>query len=481
MTATAGASSASFLTWDTINWTHVKENVSRLQIRIAKATREGKHGKVKALQWILTHAFHAKLLAVKRVVLNPGSKTPGVDNVLWKTANQKMRAALSLKRQGYQPKPLKRIYIPKRNGQQRPLSIPTMKCRAMQALHLLALEPVVEMKADKNAYGFRPKRSTADAIEQCFKILRRKTSAQWVLEGDIKSCFDQISHPWLMDNISMDKEILRKWLKAGYMEKGHLYPTSKGTPQGGIISPVLLNATLSGLERVIKSATKPGDKVHIVIYADDFIITGESQETLENKIKPLVKMFLAERGLELSQEKTKVTRVIDGFNFLGFNIRKYKGKAITKPSQESVKSFLKGLREIVRKSRSIKTEALIQLLNLKIRGWTNYFCHGVSKKTFRKIDCALFKMLWRWSKRRHPHKSKAWIKEKYFRSSRTRNWIFYGKTVKEDGTISYLDLFEAHKVPIRRHIKIRAEATPYDSAFEEYFKQRETLRTRKPG
>lgn len=450
-------------------------------MRIAKATREGKHGKVKALQWILTHAFHAKLLAVKRVVLNPGSKTPGVDNILWKTENQKMQAALSLKRQSYQPKPLKRIYIPKRNGQQRPLSIPTMNCRAMQALHLLALEPVVEMKADKNAYGFRPKRSTADAIEQCFKILRRKTSAQWTLEGDIKSCFDEISHPWLMENISMDKEMLKKWLKAGYMEKGHLYPTSKGTPQGGIISPVLLNAALSGLEQIIKSVSKPQDKVHIVIYADDFIITGASQEILENKIKLLVEAFLKERGLKLSQEKTKITSVIDGFNFLGFSIPKYKEKAITKPSHESVKNFLSGLREIVRKSRSIKTEDLIQLLNLKIRGWTNYFCHGVSKKIFRKIDCALFKMLWRWSRRRHPHKSKAWIKEKYFRSSGTRNWIFYGKTISEDGSINYLDLVEASKVPIRRHIKVRAEATPYDPAYREYFKQRETLRTRKLG
>ncbi len=435
MTAIAGASSTGSLAWDAINWTQVKENVHRLQMRIAKATREGKHGKVKALQWILTHAFHAKLLAVKRVVLNPGSKTPGVDNVLWKTANQKMQAALSLKRQGYQPNPLKRIYIPKKNGQ-RPLSIPTMQCRAMQALYLLALEPVAEMKADRNAYGFRPKRSTADAIEQCFKILRRKTSAQWVLEGDIKSCFDHISHPWLMENISMDKEILRKWLKAGYVEKGHLYPTSKGTPQGGIISPVLLNATLSGLERIIKSATKPKDKVHIVTYADDFIITGTSQEILENKIKPLVETFLAERGLELSQEKTKITRVIDGFNFLGFNIRKYKEKAITKPSHESIKSFLRGLREIVRKSRSIKTEDLIQFLNFKIRGWTNYFCQGVSKKTFRRIDCALFKMLWRWLRRRHHHKNKAWIKEKYFRSSGTRNWIFYGKMISEDGSIN---------------------------------------------
>lgn len=193
MTAAAvsltGASSAS-ARWDSINWENSKAEVHRLQMRIAKAISEGHHGKVKALQWLLTHSFHAKLLAVKRVVQNKGGKTSGVDKIIWTTPQQKIEAALSLNRRGYQTQPLKRIYIPKKDGRQRPLSIPTMKCRAMQGLHLLALDPIAEFYADRNSYGFRPKRSTADALGACFIALARKCSAQWIFEADIKSCFD---------------------------------------------------------------------------------------------------------------------------------------------------------------------------------------------------------------------------------------------------------------------------------------------------
>jgi RNA-directed DNA polymerase len=228
-----GASSTSG-TWDSINWDTTKAEVRRLQMRIAKAISEGRHGKVKSLQWILTHSFHAKLLAVKRVVQNHGGKTPGVDKIIWKTPQQKMEAALSLTRKGYQTQPLRRIYIPKKDGRQRPLSIPTMKCRAMQALYLLALDPIAEFRADKSSYGFRPKRSAADALEACHLALARKGSAQWIFEADIKSCFDKISHDWLRDNIPMDKEILSKWLSAGYIDKGVFHQTEFGTPQGGL-------------------------------------------------------------------------------------------------------------------------------------------------------------------------------------------------------------------------------------------------------
>lgn len=206
--------------WDSINWKIIETEVNRLQMRIAKAISEGRHGKVKSLQWILTHSFHAKLTAVKRVVQNQGGKTPGVDKIIWKTPQQKMKAAQSLTRKGYQTQPLRRIYIPKKDGRLRPLSIPTMKCRAMQALHLLALEPIAEFKADKNSYGFRPKRSAADALEACHHALVFKGSSKWILEADIKSCFDKISHDWLRNNIPMDKEILSKWLSAGYIDKG---------------------------------------------------------------------------------------------------------------------------------------------------------------------------------------------------------------------------------------------------------------------
>ena len=214
-TTVLGASSAGSVQWDAIHWPPIERQVRRLQMRIAKAVRDGRWGKVKALQWLLTHSFSAKLLAVQRVVHNPGRRTLGVDRVVWRTAAQKMRAARSCKRRGYHPQPLRRLYIPKKSGTLRPLSIPTMSDRAMQALHLLALEPVAETKADRNSYGFRPYRSTVDAMMQCFTGLAQKQSAPWILEGDIKACFDRISHEWLEAHILMDSSILRKWLAAG--------------------------------------------------------------------------------------------------------------------------------------------------------------------------------------------------------------------------------------------------------------------------
>lgn len=482
MTAAAvsltGASSTS-VKWDSINWNNTESEVYRLQMRIAKAVSEGRHGKVKALQWLLTHSFHAKLMAVKRVVQNKGGKTPGVDNIIWKTPQQKMEAALSLTRRGYQTQPLKRIYIPKKDGRQRPLSIPTMKCRAMQGLHLLALVTVAEFYADKNSYGFRPKRSTADAIEACFIALAQNGSSRWIFEADIKSCFDKISHDWLRENIPMDKEILSKWLSAGYIDNDVLHQTELGTPQGGLASPTLLVLTLSGLEQAVLAAiNRRRDKVNFSIYADDFIITGSSKEVLETKVKPLVESFLSERGLELSQEKTKITHIDDGFDFLGFNIRKYKGKCIIKPSKKSVKSFLSNIRETIKLNRTAKTENLIHLLNPKIRGWVNHFRYSCAKETFRYIDSQIYVALWSWACRRHPGKGNAWIRRKYFRSQGSRNWIFFAKNSAEDNRSKYVDLFEACSVAIKRHVKIRTEATPYDPRFTAYFGKREYLSTR---
>jgi len=476
MTAAAvsltGASSTSDK-WDSINWKKIESEVHRLQMRIAKAVSEGRHGKVKALQWLLTHSFHAKLIAVRRVVQNKGGKTPGVDKIIWKTSQQKMEAALSLTRRGYQTQPLRRIYIPKKDGRKRPLSIPTMKCRATQGLHLLALMPVAEFYADKNSYGFRPKRCTADALETCFNALARKHSAQWILEADIKSCFDRISHDWLRENIPMDKEILGKWLSAGYIDDGVLHQTELGTPQGGPASPTLLVLTLSGLEQAVLTAVnRRTDKVNLSIYADDFIITGTSKEVLETKVKPVVEAFLQQRGLELSREKTKITHIDEGFDFLGANVRKYKGKCIIKPSKKSIKSFLANIRETIKSNPTAKTENLLRLLNPKIRGWANHFRYSCAKETFSFIDHQIYKALWRWACRRHPEKSASWIKKKYFRSQGLRNWIFFAKPKKGSDTSTYVDLFAANSVTIKRHVKIRAEATPYDLRFTEYFKKR---------
>lgn len=467
-----GASSTSNENWLTIHWERVTKEVKRLQMRIAKAVREKRHGKVKALQWILTHSFFAKLLAVKRVTQSSGAHTPGVDGVVWKSPKQKMKAVKSLQRRGYHPLPLRRIYIPKKSGGERPLSIPTLIDRSMQALHLLALEPVAEMKADKNAYGFRPKRSTADAIEQCFNALAQKRSASWILEGDIRACFDSLSGDWLEGNIPMDKTLLTKWLRAGYIEKATLHPTFHGVPQGGVISPCILVLALSGLEGTVKSVTSPRDKVNVISYADDFVITGASREILENKVMPAVEAFLKERGLELSPSKTKITHIDEGFDFLGFNVRKYKGKLLIKPSKKNVKSFLKESRKLIKSNATAKTEDLISQLNPKIRGWANYFCHVVAKETFNDVDCFICQAMLRWMKRRHPNKSFQWMRKKYFRSEGLRNWIFSVPVVNEKGESVPLDLLSMVHVPIRRHVKIRAEATPYDPQFADYFLKR---------
>lgn len=470
--------------WHCINWGKCHQQVRRLQARIVKATQAGRWGKVKSLQWLLTHSFSGKAIAVKRVTENQGKKTSGVDGATWSTPKAKSQAILSLKRRGYQPLPLRRVYIPKSNGKERPLGIPTMKDRAMQALYKLALEPVAETLADPNSYGFRPERSTADAREQCFTLLSRKFSPRWILEGDIKGCFDNISHQWMQENIPMDKSILQRWLKAGYIYQNQLYPTEAGTPQGGIVSPTLANLALDGLETLLKNHYARSStgrscyieaakhQVDLVRYADDFIITGRSKEVLENEIKPMVESFLEERGLTLSTEKTKITHIDEGFDFLGWNFRKYKGKLLIKPAKKNVKTFLDGIRATVKANKQAQQINLIKLLNPKIRGWANYHKGAVSKRTFSWVDKEIWKTIWRWAKRRHQKKQGEWIKNKYFSPNGNRNWEFNAPFRASDGKLKRVRMIFASDTAIRRHIKIRKDANPYDPNWETYFERR---------
>lgn len=466
-----GAPSARQLNWKHIIWHKVENHVRRLQMRIAKAIKLGRQNKAKALQWILTHSFYAKCLAVKRVTQSSGKNTPGVDKVIWRTPNQRMKAALSLKRRGYKSLPLRRIHIPKKNGKLRPLGIPAMPDRGMQALHLLGLESISETLADKNSYGFRPKRSIHDAIQQCFTLLSRKQSAQWILEGDIKACFDKISHQWLLDNIMMDKTILKEWLNAGFMEENAFHNTTDGVPQGGVASPTCANITLDGLEKAINSVSQKNDVVHFVRYADDFICTAKTKETLEQKVLPVIINFLKERGLELSLEKTKITHIQEGFDFLGFNLRKYKEKLLIKPTKKGVQTFLDSIRETIKSMGAHKTSDLIKILNPKIRGWANHYRHVVSKETFSYIDSQIFSTLWKWAKRRHPNKNLSWIRNKYFTRIGLRNWCFFSKDKNSDDK-KRLVLILASDTNIIRHIKVKAEANPYNPEFKEYFRNR---------
>jgi RNA-directed DNA polymerase len=471
----AGATSYKTVDWNAINWQKANQNVSRLQARIVKATQDGRWGKVKALQHLLTHSLSAKELAVKRVTENSGKRTAGVDREIWDTPKKKASAVLSLRQRGYHPKPLRRIYIPKKNGKMRPLGIPTMKDRAMQALYKLALDPVAETTADTNSYGFRSQRSTTDAIEQCFNILALKRSASWILEGDIKSCFDHISHEWLLANIPTDKTILRKWLKAGFTEKHTFHLTDEGTPQGGIISPVLANMTLDGLEQKLKEnfGKRPSLKVNFVRYADDFIVTAKSKDLLSSEVLPVIEDFLKARGLEISQEKTKITHIEDGFDFLGQTLRKFNGKLLIRPAKKNVQTFLAKVRELAKTNKQATAGNLIRQLNPVIRGWANYHRSVVSKKVFGSVDYAIFKALWQWAKRRHPNKGKRWIKDKYFKTVGHRRWVFTGTIPEKDGSHQTIRLVYAASLPIQRHTKIIGKANPYDSQWTAYFLSRQ--------
>ena len=468
MTINVSAPSARIISWKLIHWESVNYLVRRLQLRIAEAIKLGRYGRAKALQWLLTHSFYAKLLAIKRVTQNKGRNTPGIDRIIWRTSRQKMQAVKRLKRRGYRSLPLRRIYIPKKNGTLRPLGIPTMIDRGQQALHLLALEPIAETKGDKNSYGFRPKRSIHDAIEQCFKVLARKHSSKWILEGDIKSCFDKISHKWLLENTIIDKNLLKQWLKAGYMEKNIFHCTESGSPQGGIISPTLANITLDGLETILRDKAKPKDKINYLRYADDWICTANSREILEEKVLPKVINFLKERGLELSMEKTRISHIDDGFEFLGFNLRKYKGKLLIKPAKKGIKTFLSNIRKTIKSKQAATAEQLIHTLNPKIQGWANHYRRCVAKKTFCQIDSSIFTAIWKWTKRKHRNKNVSWIRNKYFTRIGLRNWCFFSQ---KDKNTSVLTL--ASNTSIKRHVKIKADATPFDPEYQEYFLKRE--------
>lgn len=470
--------------WEAIDWQKALAYVKKLQVRIVKAQKEGHYSKVKSLQWLLTHSFYAKVLAVKRVTSNQGKRTSGVDHELWLTPQAKFNAISKLNRRGYHPQPLRRHYIPKKNGKMRPLGIPTMTDRAMQTLYKFSLEPIAETYADPNSYGFRIGRSTHDAIEQCFTDLNKGKSPEWILEGDIKGCFDHISHEWLLENIPMDTQILEKWLKCGYVETRKLFPTDEGAPQGGTISPTLMNMTLDGLERLLQERLPTRQKVNgrthfnklnFVRYADDFIITGESPEFLRDKVLPIVKEFLTERGLQLSEEKTVITHIEDGFDFLGKNIRKYNGKLLIKPSKTSVKSFLEKVRSIIKGNKSTKQETLIRKLNPVIRGWVNNQRYVVSSKVFSRVDYEIYKCLWQWAKRRHKKKSHKWIAQKYWHHIGSRQWTFSVpyENQSTEGEPLYCKLEYATDTKIIRFKKIVAEANPFDECWTDYFEERE--------
>ena len=467
------------INWLAVDFDIVEQSVKILQNRIVKAKLASRSRMVKKLQSLLVKSLNARILAVKRVSENKGKNTAGVDGKLLDTNIKKSKyvADLKIKLPDYKSMPLKRIEIPKKNGKLRPLGIPTMFDRSIQALYKLALEPIAEVVADKNSYGFRPKRSTQDAMKQVWLCTSKKNGGEWILEADIKGCFDNISHQWMYDNIPLDNRLLKQWLKSGFIKDDTLFPTDAGTPQGGIISPILANMVLDGIEDIVKNHKarfqkmvngviiyRHTNRLNFIRYADDFVITGRTPEDLRLVQKDIEK-FLNIRGLELSKEKTHITNIRDGFDFLSFNFRKYPNdKVIVTPTKDGIKSFKSKIKDIFKKYNSSSLTMLITKLNPLLRGWANYYRFVNSKVIFSKLDSYIWRKSLNWMKRIHQRRETKKYYKQYFKP-----FPNYKSDVLSDGRQF---VYRLSTLPLKEFIKIKSEANPYDTSFDDYFIKR---------
>jgi RNA-directed DNA polymerase len=470
--------------WQHVNWRKAYTVVRNLRQRIFKATRNNDVKRVRGLQKLLLKSYSNVLLSVRRVTqINAGKHTPGIDKLLIKTGPAKAHLVDWLKLgQPWKAIAAKRVYIPKSNGKRRPLGIPSIIDRCYQAIVKEALEPFWEAQFEPTSYGFRPSRSAQDAIGQIYVAANVHTRKKWVLDADIAGCFDQIDHDFLLNQIGNfpGRRMIAQWLKAGYVEHGERHPTEVGTPQGGVISPLLANIALHGMESALgilryrQGTIKKGTRRLVVRYADDFVVLCETQADAETAREDLQR-FLALRGLTLSTEKTRIVNLSEGFDFLGFNIRHYQNtdtrsgwKQLICPSRERVARFRQKLRDTYKRLQGSNAICLIRVLNPILRGWANYYRGVVSSKVFNHLGGYVFWKTRRWISKTHPNKSYTWRDQQYWMEHPAypgKNWSFVDKG-------SGMVLYRIGCTRIQRHVLIQGQACPDDPDFRDYFEQR---------
>lgn len=468
--------------WSSIDWYKIEKYVNKQQMRIYHAERQGDSRKVRDLQRLLIHSNSTLLLAIKKVTqINKGKRTPGIDG--YRAMSNEKRGELfdmlkSKNIKHHVPKPAFRKYIKKKNNKLRSLGIPVIVDRVYQEIIRLVLEPQAEANFEPISYGFRPKRGAHDAIERIW-INTNTGNWKWVFEGDFKSCFDTLSHDFILEQIKGFPlyNLVERFLKAGYVDNNVFHKTREGTPQGGLLSPLLANIALTGLEKCLNvKYWKHGKyfqhvgKYKVVRYADDFVIFAKTKEDIL-EVYNLLQPYLDERGLILAEDKTRITSIYDGFDFLGFNIRYYTNvnKCLVKPSKDSIKSFKTKVNERFSWFNGHNIEDLIDGLNPLIRGTANYWRHVNSSDIFSKMDDYIWHKTYRFVRRLHPNKSWGWIKKKYFpplvRKSGVWNWVL-------TDTKSEKYLFKMQWYPIWYHTMIKHDFSPYDKTKEEYFVNR---------
>ncbi len=470
--------------WHAINWQKAYRMLKNLRGRIFRAAKEGDLKKVRALQKLMLRSYANTVTSIRRVTqLNKGKSTPGIDNLTISSAEGRAKIFRSLQKlRIWKAKPARRIYIRKENGKQRPLGIPVIKDRCIQAMVLNALEPEWESRFEGSSYGFRPGRGCHDAIARIFSLANPTGVKRWVIDADIKGAFDNINHEHLLHAVKNfpARYLVQQWLKAGYIEKGLFQKTEMGTPQGGVISPLLANIALHGMEELlgITYAKAHGSKEYTVVrYADDFVVFCMTEAKAIGALEKIRK-WLLERGLELSEEKTRIAHITQGFDFLGFNIRQYPSKVkrlksivLIRPSKKSQQKIRDKIKALWLANKTTPVDKLVTMLNPIIRGWTNYFRIGVAKKIFAGLDRWMYHRAWRHTLRKHPHKNAKWRMRRYWgRLNLDRNdkWVFGEKRTGE-----YLLKFQWTK--IRRHIIVKTTSSPDDPSLKAYWEKRSQL------